>query len=184
MYLASSPPEAAYLSASKAKWRSQSAKSSIKDFFWNNTKFTKSIKPGGVYVSCLMFDDKNRILVTPECVPPFLKVIWEAKHHAYEEEQVNLEDIIWLNRIAYGGWKDLKFHVTELESLLGRSDDAGVGTSLGNLFDKRLAILQTIIQMQILLGGLSDLGVLTTEIIRDPMDLSQVDAMIRQKLNG
>ena len=61
-------------------------------------------------------------------------------------------DAAWLRRLAYSEWKDLKLHFGEMETLRCRAEAAGLGSNAFPVFEKRLAILKTILQMQQLLG--------------------------------
>ena len=157
-YLASSPP-----ASKNAKWRSQSAKTTIKDFFAGGAspKFLKGLKGGGIFVNCILVDAAYaRILVTPDNLTPLLRVAWDLPNPpgstaAADAEMLSMQDSLWLRRIAYSGWKDLKLHFAELETLRCRGEAAGLGPNLFPVFEKRLAILKSIIQMQQLLGGLA-----------------------------
>ena len=152
---------------SKTKWRSQSAKTTIKDFFIgsNNPKFLKGLKGGGIFVNCVLVDaSMTRILVTPDNLTPLLRVAWDQPElpvisavgvggAGTDTDMLSTQDSSWLRKIAFSGWKDLKLHFAEMEALRCRAEAGGLGTSAFPLFEKRLAILKTILQMQQLLGN-------------------------------
>ena len=105
----------------------------------------------------------TRILVTPDNLTPLLRVAWDQPElpvigavgvggAGTDTDMLSTQDSCWLRKIAFSGWKDLKLHFAEMEALRCRAEAGGLGTSAFPLFEKRLAILKTILQMQQLLG--------------------------------
>ena len=101
--------------------------------------------------------------VTPDNLTPLLRVLWDPPDgpsavpsspstSADGDALLSTNDETWLRRMAYSGWKDLKIHFAELEALRCRGDAAGLGPNLFPAYQRRLAILRTILQMQQLLG--------------------------------